>query len=151
VSIRSTASPCAPSSALSIAALAGAETAPIMRLARSRLVKGFGVALILGLAGLGLAGCGSDGGTTYVLQSESPSAGSPSVSASASTDGSPASSSLPATAATPIPNNFKIIIDSPDGGTVISSPVDVAGTASVDKGPEVAVVLQSSSAQPRAA
>src|SRR5436190_152099 len=66
------------------------EADPIMRLARSRLVKGFGVALILGLAGLGLAGCGSDGGTTYVLQSESPSAGSPSASASASTDGSPA-------------------------------------------------------------
>ena len=110
-------------------------------------MKGFGVALILGLTGLGLAGCGSDGGTTYVLQSESPSAGSPSASASASTDGSPASSSLPTTAATPIRNNFKIIIDSPDGGTAISSPVDVAGTASVDKGTVVAVVLDASGAE----
>src|SRR5437867_3465610 len=118
-----------------------------MRLARSRLVKGFGVALILGLACLGAAGCGSDGGTTYVLQSESPSAGSPSASASASTDGSPASSSLPATAATPIAHNFKIIIDSPDGGAAISSPVEVAGAASVDKGTVVAVVLDAGGAE----
>src|SRR5947207_2624774 len=51
------------------------------------------------------------------------------------------------TAATPIPNNFKIIIDSPDGGTAISSPVDVAGTASVDKGTVVAVVLDASGAE----
>ena len=109
-------------------------------------MKGLGTALILGLACLGVAGCGSDGGTTYVLQSESPTA-SASASASASTDGSPASSSLPTTAATPIRNNFKIIIDSPDGGTAISSPVDVAGTASVDKGTVVAVVLDASGAE----
>ena len=105
------------------------------------MLKGLGTVLILGLACLGVAGCGSDGGTTYVLQTESPSAGSSSASASASTNRSPAGSSLPTTAATPIPNNFKIIIDSPDGGTAISSPVDVAGTASVDKGTVVAVVL----------
>jgi len=109
-------------------------------------LKGLGTALILGLACLGVAGCGSDGGTTYVLQSESPTA-SASASASASTNASPASSSLPSTAATPIANNFKIIIDSPDGGTAISSPIDVAGTASVDKGTVVAVVLDASGAE----
>ena len=110
-------------------------------------MKGLGTALILGLACLGAAGCGSDGGTTYVLQTESPSAGSPSASASASTNGLPASSSLPASAATPIPNNFKIIIDSPDGGTAISSPVEATGTASVDKGTVVAVVLDAGGAE----
>ena len=109
-------------------------------------MKGLGTALILGLACLGVAGCGSDGGTTYVLQSESPTA-SNSASASASPNGSPASSPLPGAAATPIPNNFKIIIDSPDGGTAISSPVEVAGTASVDKGTVVAVVLDAGGAE----
>ena len=110
-------------------------------------MKGLGTALIVGLACLGVAGCGSDGGTTYVLQSESPSAASNSASASASPNASPARSSLPDTAATPIPNNFKIIIDSPDGGTAISSPVEVAGTASVDKGTVVAVVLDAGGAE----
>src|SRR5439155_23030704 len=120
--------------------------APIMRLTRS-LVKGFGVALILGLACLGVAGCGSDGGTTYVLQSASPSAGSPSASASASANGSPTGSALPLTAATPPPNNYKIITDSPDGGTAIASPADVAGAASVDKGTVVAVVRDAAGAE----
>lgn len=110
-------------------------------------MKGLGTALILGIACLGVAGCGSDDSTTYVLQSESPSPGSPSASASASTNGSPAGSSLPTTAATPIPNNFKIIIDSPDGGTAISSPVELTGTASVDKGTVVAVVLDAGGAE----
>ena len=109
-------------------------------------MKGLGTALILGLACLGVAGCGSDGGTTYVLQSESPTA-SNSASASASPNASPASSPLPDAGATPIPNNFKIIIDSPDGGTAISSPVEVAGTASVDKGTVVAVVLDAGGAE----
>ena len=110
-------------------------------------MKGLGTALILGLACLGVAGCGSDGGTTYVLQTESPSPGSPSASAAASTSGSPAGSSPPTTAATPIPDNFKIIIDRPDGGTAISSPVEIAGTASVDKGTVVAVVLDAGGAE----
>jgi hypothetical protein len=35
----------------------------------------------------------------------------------------------------------KIIIDSPDASTTISSPVQVSGTASVDRGTVVAVVL----------
>jgi len=38
----------------------------------------------------------------------------------------------------------KIIIDSPDASTAISSPVQVSGTASVDKGTVVAVVLDAS-------
>jgi hypothetical protein len=94
-------------------------------------------------AGLALAGCGGDNPTTFVLTSGSPTAGSPSASASASASAgaSPASSSLPTTAATPIAGNLKIIIDTPDGSSVISSPVQVSGTASVDKGTVVAVVL----------
>jgi len=42
---------------------------------------------------------------------------------------------------TPPTDGSKIIIDSPDANTTISSVVDVAGTASVDKGTVVAVVL----------
>src|SRR5205807_803817 len=53
----------------------------------------------------------------------------------------------PTTAATPIPNNLKIIIDSPDASTAISSPVEVLGTASVDRGTVVAVVLDASGAE----
>src|SRR5207237_946425 len=68
--------------------------------------------------------------------------GSPAASANGS-----ASSSLPTTAATPIPNNLKIIIDSPDASTAISSPVEVLGTASVDRGTVVAVVLDASGAE----
>jgi len=106
-------------------------------------LKGLGITLILGLACLWVAGCGSDGGTTYVLQSPSASAGSSSASASASASGS----SLPTTTVTPPDNNFKIVIDSPDGGTAIGSPVEVAGTASVDKGTVVAVVLDAGGAE----
>jgi hypothetical protein len=106
-------------------------------------MKGFGVALSLATACLVLAGCGGDNTTTFVLDSGSPSA-SAKASASGSTKASatPASSALPVTAATPIADpNLKIIIDSPDASTTISSPVLVSGTASVDKGAVVAVVL----------
>jgi len=106
-------------------------------------MKGFGAALSLGTACLVLAGCGGDNTTTFVLDSGSPSA-SAKVSASASTNASatPTSSALPVTAATPISDpNLKIIIDSPNASTAISSPVLVSGTASVDKGTVVAVVL----------
>jgi immunoglobulin-like protein involved in spore germination len=87
-----------------------------------------------------IAGCGSDNTTTFVIQSATPTAsGSPAGSPSASA--SPAASSLPTTAATPIEGGLKIIIDSPDAGTAISSPVQVSGTASVDNGTVVAAVL----------
>ena len=103
-------------------------------------MKGIGALIVLA-AGLALAGCGGDNSTTFVLQSGSPTAsGSPSGSAAATSSASPASSSLPNTAATPIPNNLKVIIDSPDGSSPISSPVEVSGTASVSNGAVLVVV-----------
>ncbi|MDQ6712030.1 MAG: Gmad2 immunoglobulin-like domain-containing protein [Candidatus Dormibacteraeota bacterium] len=104
-------------------------------------MKGFAAGLFV-LIAMVLAGCGGDTSTTFVLESGSPSASakagtSPATKASTT----PASSSLPVTAATPIPDNLKIIIDSPDSSTSISSPLQVSGTASVDKGTVVAVVL----------
>jgi immunoglobulin-like protein involved in spore germination len=108
-------------------------------------MKGIG-ALTVVLAGLALASCGSDNTTTFVEQSGSPSPSSSAAGASpaASSSGSPATSSLPTTASTPIPDNRKIIIDSPDASTSISSPVQVSGTASVDNGTVVVVVLDAS-------
>jgi hypothetical protein len=99
--------------------------------------------LLLSVAALAIAGCGGDTTTTFVLSSGSPAAssGSATASPSAGATASPTSSSLPTTAATPLPNNLKIIIDSPDAATAISATVDVSGTASVDKGTVVAVVL----------
>jgi len=93
-----------------------------------------------------MAGCGGDNTTTFVLDSGSPAGASASAKASASAGASttPAGSTLPTTAATPIPGNLKIIIDSPDASTAISSPLQVSGTASVDKGTVVAVVLDAS-------
>ena len=109
-------------------------------------MKGFGVVLLVGLASAALAGCGGDNTTTFVLDSGSPTAaasasGSASPAASASASAAPASSTLPTTAATPIAGTLRIIIDSPDASTAISSPVQVSGTASVDKGTVVGVVL----------
>jgi hypothetical protein len=107
-------------------------------------MKGFGVVLLVGLSSAALAGCGGDNTTTFVLDSGSPTAAASaaaSASASASASAAPASSTLPTTAATPIPGNFKIIIDSPDASASIGSPVQVSGTASVDKGTVVGVVL----------
>jgi hypothetical protein len=110
-------------------------------------MKGFGVVLLVGLASAALAGCGGDNTTTFVLDNGSPSAAGASAkaspAASAKASAAPVSSTLPATAATPIPDNLKIIIDSPDASTTISSPVQVSGTASVDKGTVVGVVLDS--------
>jgi hypothetical protein len=109
-----------------------------------RAMRGIGTLLVL-VAGMTLASCGGDTSTVFVEQTVSPTAGaSPGASPGASGSGSPATSSLPTTAATPIPNNLKIIIDSPDASTTISSPVEVSGTASVDKGTVVAVVLDAS-------
>jgi hypothetical protein len=113
-------------------------------------MKGYGAVLVIGTACLMLSACGSDNSTTFVLDSGSPSAGaSAKASASASSKAStaPTTSTLPGTAATPIANNLKIIIDSPDSSTAISSPVQVSGTASVDNGTVVAVVLDASGAE----
>ena len=113
-------------------------------------MKRYGAALVVGTACLMLAACGGDNTTSFVLDSGSPSAGASakaSASASSKASASPTDSTLPATAATPIANNLKIIIDSPDSSTPITSPVQVSGTASVDKGTVVAVVLDASGAE----
>ena len=109
-------------------------------------MKKFGAVLVVGTACLAMAACGGDNSTTFVLDT-----GTPSASAKAGTSGSPkpsatpASSTLPVTAPTPIADpSLKIIIDSPDASTTVSSPVQVSGTASVDKGTVVAVVLDGS-------
>ena len=101
-----------------------------------------GILLLLALVPLMLAACGGDNVTTFVEQSSSSSA-SPSTSASTSPSASTAAStsSQPATSATPIPDGRRIIIDSPDAGAPISSPVEISGTASVDNGTVAAVVL----------
>ncbi len=111
-------------------------------------MKRFGAALVMGTACLALAGCGGDNSTTFVLDTGTPSASAsakPGTSGSAKPSATPASSTLPVTAPTPIADpSLKIIIDSPDAGTTISSPVQVSGTASVDNGTVVAVVLDAS-------
>ena len=97
-------------------------------------------------AALLMAGCGGDNTTTFVLSSGTPTASaSPSVTpaVSPSTSASIAGAS-PAAAATPIPNGLRIIIDSPDASSPITSPVEVSGTASVVGG-AVLVVIQDAS------
>ena len=103
-------------------------------------MRGFAAGVLVSIVALAIAGCGGDNVTTFVQDSGSPAASSPSASASpsAGTSGSPSS---PTTTVTPPTDGSKIIIDSPDSNTTISSAVDVAGTASVDKGTVVAVVL----------
>ena len=113
-------------------------------------MKGIGVVIVLA-AGFALAGCGGDNTTTFVEQSGSPAASARSAIASPSAGGgasaSPASSSLPSTTATPIANNLKVIIDSPDASSTISSPVEVSGTASVSNGAVLVLVLDASGAE----
>ena len=109
----------------------------------NQAMKGIGVVIVLA-AGFALAGCGGDTSTTFVLPSSSPSTG---ASPAASENGSPASSSLPTTAATPIPNNLKVIIDSPDASSTIISPTEVSGTASVSNGAVLVVVLDAAGAE----
>ena len=108
-------------------------------------MKRFGAALVVGTACLALAACGGDNTTTFVLDTGTPAASTsakPGTSGSAKPSATPATSTLPVTAPTPIADpSLKIIIDSPDASTTISSPVQVTGTASVDKGTVVAVVL----------
>ena len=104
-------------------------------------MKGIGVTTIA-TAALVLAACGSDNTTTFVLSTASATASSSAAAATAtatpaapSTGGaSPAASSGAAAAATPIGNGLRVIIDSPDGSSAITSPVEVSGTASVRNG-----------------
>ncbi len=90
-----------------------------------------------------LAACGSDNTTNFVLTTNSPAASAAaSASASAAATATPATSSGATGAeATPIPGGSKIIIDTPDASTSITSPVQVSGAASVANGTVVAVVL----------
>lgn len=106
-----------------------------------------GIAILLALVGLSLCACGGDNVTTFVEQSSTPNPASASASPPASASPSStagAASTQPSTSATPIAGGLRIIIDSPDGSSPISSPVDVSGTASVDNGTVVAVVLDAS-------
>ena len=93
--------------------------------------------LLAGLAAVVLAACGDSG--------EQPSSSTqPTAIALPSVSPSPTQSpALPAAGpeATPIPDGSRIIIDSPDASTSIQSPVEVQGTASVDGGNVVVVVL----------
>jgi hypothetical protein len=96
--------------------------------------RGLAGGVVVVLAAALLAACGSDQPlsqdqpTTVPLPSATPT---------------PAPSSLPIAGpeATPIPDGTRIIIDSPDAAAAIQSPVEVTGTASVDGGNVVAVVL----------
>ncbi len=114
-------------------------------------MKRFGAALVVVGACLALAACGGDNSTTFVLDTGTPAASAsakPGTSGSPKPSATPASSTLPVTAPTPIADpSLKIIIDSPDAGTTISSPVQVSGTASVDNGTVVAVVLDSNDSE----
>jgi hypothetical protein len=91
-----------------------------------------------------LAGCGSGDQTQFVLQTTSASAsGSASASASAAASAATSPGAQTGVTATPIAGGGRIIIDSPDASTSITSPVQVSGAASVDKGTVMAVVLDS--------
>ncbi len=96
----------------------------------------FGSAVLAGM----LAACANDDqSTVFILPSpSSSSSASPAASASASASASQLPTTAPA--ATPIPNNGHIIIDSPDAGASIDNPVTVSGTASVLNGTVVGVV-----------
>jgi hypothetical protein len=91
-----------------------------------------GVMLVLA-AGL-LAACGAD-------QSQSSDYPSAVPLPTATTTPSPSTLPIAGPEATPIPDGSRIIIDSPDAAAAIQSPVEVTGTASVDGGNVVAVVL----------
>jgi hypothetical protein len=93
----------------------------------------------LALAALvaGLCGCGEQAGTQYVIQTPTPS---PSAALTPTPTPSPTPAE-PGASATPIPGGARIIIDSPDAATTISSPVDVSGTASLPSPTVVVVVL----------
>lgn len=98
--------------------------------------RGTATVLVTGLA-LILAACGATGDQSTTQPTAIPL---PSVAPVPSTTVLPAAGPE----ATPIPDGSRIIIDSPDAGTAIQSPVEVQGAASVDGGTVVVVVLDSS-------
>jgi hypothetical protein len=106
-------------------------------------LKGAAFALLM-LGGFTLTACGgnsSDTGTIFILPSPSGSAAT--AASPAASGGNPSTTPTPAPPAnspTPLAQG-RIIIDSPDGGSPVSSPVEVSGTASVANGTVVAVVL----------
>lgn len=105
---------------------------------------------IIGLAAGSLAACGTDNNTVFVLNSNTASASAPasgSAAASPGTSATPSASSDTGVSATPIPGGSKIIIDSPDASTSITSPVQVSGAASVANGTVVAVVLDAAGSE----
>jgi hypothetical protein len=107
-------------------------------------MKGFGAVVVLVAISLATAGCGGGNDQTqFVIQNGSASASASAAAPSGSVSGTaaPSPGSPTGAAATPIPDGSKIVIDSPDASTTISSPVAVSGAASVDKGTVVAVVL----------
>ena len=112
-------------------------------------MKGYSAVLVLIAGTVVLAGCGSSDQTQFVLQPQSPGAspsGSGSAAASPAASGSAATSPGAQTGvtATAIPGGTsKIIIDTPDASSSITSPVAVSGAASVYKGTVVGVVLDS--------
>ncbi len=81
-----------------------------------------------------LAACGAD-------QSQSSNYATPIPLPSATATPAPSSLPIAGPEATPIPDGFRVIIDSPDASAAIQSPVEVTGTASVDGGALVVVVL----------
>ncbi|MDQ6884410.1 MAG: hypothetical protein M3077_09290 [Candidatus Dormibacteraeota bacterium] len=95
---------------------------------------------------LALTACGGSDQTQFVLSTSTDS-----PSASTASGASPKATSSPSTGpsaqsgvtATPIPGGSRIIIDTPDASSSITSPVQVSGTASVSNGTVVAVVLDS--------
>ena len=101
-----------------------------------RTAAGLGVAALVAL----LAGCGEAQGTRFVIETATPT-----TSPGENSPGPTASPSAiePATGgeATPIPGSARIIIDSPDALSTISSPVRVSGTASLPSPTVVVVVL----------
>jgi hypothetical protein len=108
-------------------------------------MKALPVALVGIVIGLALTACGSSDQTQFVLSSssESPSASAAASSASATAIPSTSPGGPSGATATPIAGGSRIIIDTPDASSSISSPVQVSGTASVAKGTVVAVVLDS--------
>jgi hypothetical protein len=98
-------------------------------------MRGSAAAAGLALVALLLVACGSDQGTQFTDQ--------PTAIPLPTVTPSPSPSVLPISGpeATPIPDGSHIIIDTPDASSVIRNPVEVIGTASVDGGNVVAVVL----------